>query len=181
MALIDALFLDPYPFHQWIARRSDGIAGTGTLNDPLNADTPEKFDIITSDPIHPWVKGTSALYSKEYFELVRSHLNPGGIAAQWLPLYESDEETVARRFRQQMVNSNSGGDETFFEPSARGRDLPRLQTFALPAGATSLGKDGFSGALNVQNGASATFSGSLSLAQSTAGSSGVRRTAVTGS
>ncbi|HJZ98996.1 MAG TPA: fused MFS/spermidine synthase [Candidatus Solibacter sp.] len=56
--------------------------------------TPEKFDVITTDPIHPWVKGTSALYSKEYFELVRNHLNPGGVAAQWLPLYESDEETV---------------------------------------------------------------------------------------
>src|SRR2546425_7086580 len=56
--------------------------------------TPEKFDVITTDPIHPWVKGTSALYSKEYFELVRSHLNPDGVAAQWLPLYESDEETV---------------------------------------------------------------------------------------
>src|SRR5438128_10618163 len=56
--------------------------------------SPEKFDVITTDPIHPWVKGTSALYSKEYFELVRSHLNPGGIAAQWLTLYESDEETV---------------------------------------------------------------------------------------
>jgi spermidine synthase len=56
--------------------------------------TPDKFDVITTDPIHPWVKGTSSLYSKEYFELVRSHLNAGGVAAQWLPLYESDEETV---------------------------------------------------------------------------------------
>ena len=56
--------------------------------------TPEKFDVITTDPIHPWVKGTSSLYSKEYFEMVRSHLNPGGIAAQWLPAYESDEETI---------------------------------------------------------------------------------------
>ena len=56
--------------------------------------TPEKFDVITTDPIHPWVKGTSTLYSKEYFEMVRSHLNPGGVAAQWLPIYESDEETV---------------------------------------------------------------------------------------
>jgi spermidine synthase len=55
---------------------------------------PDKFDVITTDPIHPWVKGTSALYSKNYFELVKSHLNPGGVAAQWLPLYESDEETV---------------------------------------------------------------------------------------
>jgi spermidine synthase len=54
----------------------------------------EKFDIITTDPIHPWVKGTSTLYSKEFFELERSHLNPGGVVAQWLPLYESDEATV---------------------------------------------------------------------------------------
>ena len=56
--------------------------------------TPEKFDVITTDPIHPWVKGTSTLYSKEYYELVKSHLNPGGVAAQWLPIYESDEETI---------------------------------------------------------------------------------------
>ncbi len=56
--------------------------------------TPQKFDVITTDPIHPWVKGTSTLYSREYYELVKSHLNPGGVAAQWLPIYESDEETV---------------------------------------------------------------------------------------
>ncbi|HTS64534.1 MAG TPA: fused MFS/spermidine synthase [Candidatus Acidoferrales bacterium] len=56
--------------------------------------TPEKFDIITSDPIHPWVKGSATLYSKEYFELVRQHLNPGGVITQWVPLYESDPETV---------------------------------------------------------------------------------------
>jgi spermidine synthase len=54
----------------------------------------EKFDVITTDPIHPWVKGTSTLYSREYYELVKSHLNPGGVAAQWLPIYESDKETV---------------------------------------------------------------------------------------
>jgi spermidine synthase len=54
----------------------------------------DKYDIITSDPIHPWVKGTSTLYSKEYFELCKRHLNPGGIVTQWVPLYESDPETV---------------------------------------------------------------------------------------
>src|SRR5262249_40664642 len=56
--------------------------------------TNEKFDIITSDPIHPWVKGSATLYSKEYFELVKQHLNPGGVVTQWVPLYESDPETV---------------------------------------------------------------------------------------
>jgi spermidine synthase len=54
----------------------------------------DKFDIITSDPIHPWVKGTSSLYSKQYFELVKQHLNPGGVVTQWVPLYESDADTV---------------------------------------------------------------------------------------
>ncbi|MFM2126388.1 MAG: hypothetical protein RL328_2839 [Acidobacteriota bacterium] len=56
--------------------------------------TPEKFDIITSDPIHPYVKGAATLYSKEYFELAKQHLNPGGVITQWVPLYESDLETV---------------------------------------------------------------------------------------
>lgn len=54
----------------------------------------EKFDVITSDPIHPWVKGTSSLYSKQYFQLVKEHLMPGGIVTQWVPLYESDVATV---------------------------------------------------------------------------------------
>ena len=56
--------------------------------------TKEKFDIITSDPIHPWVKGSATLYSREYFELVKSHLNPGGVITQWVPLYESTPAVV---------------------------------------------------------------------------------------
>jgi spermidine synthase len=56
--------------------------------------TPQKFDIITSDPIHPWVKGAATLYSKEYFEIAKQHLNPGGVITQWVPLYESDLATV---------------------------------------------------------------------------------------
>jgi spermidine synthase len=56
--------------------------------------TNEKFDIITSDPIHPWVKGSATLYSQEYFDLVKQHLNPGGVVTQWVPLYETDTDTV---------------------------------------------------------------------------------------
>jgi len=56
--------------------------------------TREKFDVITSDPIHPWVKGAATLYTKEYFELVKQHLNPGGVVTQWVPLYESSPEVV---------------------------------------------------------------------------------------
>ena len=56
--------------------------------------TDEKFDVITSDPIHPWVKGASALYTREYFEHVKAHLNPGGVVTQWVPLYQSSEEVI---------------------------------------------------------------------------------------
>ncbi len=58
------------------------------------ATTREKFDIITSDPIHPWVKGSAVLYSQEYLELCRRRLNPGGLLTQWIPLYESDQTVV---------------------------------------------------------------------------------------
>ena len=56
--------------------------------------TREKFDIIASDPLDVFVKGTAALYSKEYFEAVKDHLNPGGMFTLYVPLYESDEKTV---------------------------------------------------------------------------------------
>ena len=56
--------------------------------------TKNKFDIITSDPIHPWIKGAASLYTKEYFEYCKERLNPGGIVTQWVPLYESNSEAV---------------------------------------------------------------------------------------
>jgi spermidine synthase len=56
--------------------------------------TTDKFDIIASDPLDVFAKGTAALYSKEYFEAVKRHLNPGGMFSLYVPLYESDERTV---------------------------------------------------------------------------------------
>jgi len=56
--------------------------------------TQEKFDIIASDPLDVFIKGTAALYSKEYFETVKRHLNPGGMFTLYVPLYETDETTI---------------------------------------------------------------------------------------
>ncbi|MFC1781495.1 SAM-dependent methyltransferase [Planctomycetota bacterium] len=56
--------------------------------------TKEKFDIITSDPIDPWFKGCAALNTIEYYTMCKEHLNPGGIMAIWVPLYESGNENV---------------------------------------------------------------------------------------
>ncbi len=56
--------------------------------------TTDKFDVIASDPLDVFVKGTAALYTKEYFEAVKRHLNPGGLFTLYVPLYESDVRTV---------------------------------------------------------------------------------------
>jgi len=56
--------------------------------------TAEKYDVIASDPLDVFVKGTAGLYSKEYFEAVKRHLNPGGYFTLYVPLYESDRPTV---------------------------------------------------------------------------------------
>jgi spermidine synthase len=56
--------------------------------------TREKFDIVTSDPIDPWVKGCAALNTVEYYRMCRDHLNPGGSVSLWIPLYESNLETA---------------------------------------------------------------------------------------
>jgi spermidine synthase len=56
--------------------------------------TDEKFDAITSDPLDPWVKGAAMLYTREFFELVKQRLNPGGVVTLFVQLYESNTEAV---------------------------------------------------------------------------------------
>jgi spermidine synthase len=56
--------------------------------------TEEKFDAITSDPLDPWVKGAAMLYTREFFEEVKEHLNPGGVVTLFVQLYESNPEAV---------------------------------------------------------------------------------------
>jgi spermidine synthase len=56
--------------------------------------TNETFDGITSDPLDPWVKGAAMLYTREFFEQVKKHLNPGGVVTLFVQLYESSPAAV---------------------------------------------------------------------------------------
>jgi spermidine synthase len=56
--------------------------------------TNETFDAITSDPLDPWVKGAAALYTKEFWELAKRRLNPGGVITVFVQLYESSPAAV---------------------------------------------------------------------------------------
>jgi spermidine synthase len=47
-----------------------------------------KYDMITADPIHPKISRVGYLYTKEYYESIRDHLEPGGVVCQWMPIYQ---------------------------------------------------------------------------------------------
>lgn len=52
--------------------------------------TPDQFDVITVDPPPPVeAAGSSLLYSREFYALVRRRLRPGGILQQWFPWGET--------------------------------------------------------------------------------------------
>jgi spermidine synthase len=56
--------------------------------------TERMFDAVTSDPFDPWVKGAASLYTREFFDLIKRHLKPGGVVTVFVQLYESTEEAV---------------------------------------------------------------------------------------
>jgi spermidine synthase len=80
--------------------------------------TDQKFDAVTSDPLDPWVKGAATLYTKEFFDVVKTHLNPGGVVTLFVQLYESNTAAVKsevatffQAFPNGVVfgNTNNGG------------------------------------------------------------------------
>ena len=56
--------------------------------------TTDTFDGITSDPFDPWVRGAANLYTKEFFELARRRLAPGGALTLFVQLYEAGTPAV---------------------------------------------------------------------------------------
>ena len=64
----------------------------------------EQYDVITIDPPPPVeAAGSSLLYSKEFYEIAKRHLRPGGILQQWFPQGSPDPTalvSVAKALQQ---------------------------------------------------------------------------------
>ncbi|MFQ5673438.1 MAG: fused MFS/spermidine synthase [Nitrospinales bacterium] len=61
--------------------------------------TRKQYDVITAEPPPPRTAFTVNLYTREYYELTRKRLKPGGIVAQWVPLHSQSEKEVLMHFR----------------------------------------------------------------------------------
>jgi spermidine synthase len=56
--------------------------------------TPNRYDIIVSEPSHPWVPGVANLFTQEFFELGRSRLSDQGVFVQWVQIYQLSTESL---------------------------------------------------------------------------------------
>ena len=44
----------------------------------------KRYDLIVSQPSHPWTAGASHLYTSEFVEMAKGHLEPEGVFVQWI-------------------------------------------------------------------------------------------------
>jgi len=93
MSLLDVFLFDPYRVNVWIAHRADGIAGSGTLNDPYDGSSSTKFDTLMNS----------------FAEFTRVNLGPGTFETRG---YSDDASGVGWQPKRGMKIVGSGIDIT---------------------------------------------------------------------
>jgi spermidine synthase len=71
-----------------------------------------KYDIISGEPPPPKNAGAVNLYTQEFFSLMRSRLNEGGIATFWLPINQlrvDEAKAILRAFHNAFPNASVWG------------------------------------------------------------------------
>jgi hypothetical protein len=56
--------------------------------------TPNRYDLIFSEPSNPYRAGIASLYTQDFYRACAKRLNSGGLFIQWLQAYEVDGQTV---------------------------------------------------------------------------------------
>ncbi len=70
--------------------------------------TQNKYDVITLEPMSPVQAGVNSLYSRDFYQYSKSHLNPEGIMMQWLPLHlvgPKDAWSILKTFQSVFPNT----------------------------------------------------------------------------
>jgi spermidine synthase len=76
--------------------------------------TPKRYDVITADITQPIFAGAGNLYSREYFQLMRRVLKPGGVVMQWIPGTEAEYNLIARTFLSVFPETTAWADGSLF-------------------------------------------------------------------
>jgi spermidine synthase len=104
-----------------------------------------RYQLIISEPSNPWVSGVSSLFTREFYRRVHAHLEPGGMLAQWIQLYEIDASLVAsvmralgEEFAHYAVFAPSDHDLLIIAADAPLPLPPRAEVFEQPGVAKEL-------------------------------------------
>ena len=57
--------------------------------------TPERYDLIFSEPSNPYRAGVASLFTREFYRAAAARLRPGGVFVQWLQSYDIEPRSVA--------------------------------------------------------------------------------------
>ncbi len=63
--------------------------------------SPDRYDMIASEPSNPWIAGVANLYTREFYLACARRLESGGLMAQWVQLYglsQQDLHSILRTF-----------------------------------------------------------------------------------
>jgi spermidine synthase len=98
-----------------------------------------KYDLIFSEPSHPWVSGVSGLFTAEFYDRVNQYLAPEGVFAQWIHIYDISDRlvlTVIRalheKFRSYEVFMPAATDMLVIATNAPSVPVPDWGIFKLP-------------------------------------------------
>ena len=94
-------FFDPFNHH---ALDDDRV--TLNLEDGRNhiALSDRTYDVIISEPSNPWISGVGALFTVNFFKLLKKRLNPGGVACIWVHTNMSPDsfKSIIRSFSEEF-------------------------------------------------------------------------------
>lgn len=57
------------------------------------------YDVIVSEPSNPWITGVSNLFTREFWEMGKTRLKPGGVWSQWVQMYGMDDRDLRTLLR----------------------------------------------------------------------------------
>jgi spermidine synthase len=86
--------------------------------------TQNRYDLIACDATHPGSSESWLLYTEEFYSLILSKLEPGGVAAQWVPLHRLPVEEISRiiatwgRVFPEVAVHSAGGRHAIMKGSA---------------------------------------------------------------
>jgi len=124
-------FFDPFNHEALNDKRLTVLLEDGRNHIALSKNT---YDVIVSEPSNPWISGVGALFTVDFFELLKKRLNPGGLACIWIHTnmspnsFKSIVHSFTKKFQFVTMWESIAGDDYLLIGSEKEYGLPFEKT-----------------------------------------------------